>query len=59
MVIEFFKNFKLQVSRNADQYPAFFAVYNMETSEIISFYQVPILAHILVVYCSLPELELL
>ncbi|KAJ9680964.1 hypothetical protein PVL29_020063 [Vitis rotundifolia] len=27
------------VSRNADQYPAFFAVYNMETTEIISFYQ--------------------
>ncbi|RVW85157.1 Light-mediated development protein DET1 [Vitis vinifera] len=28
-----------KVSRNADQYPAFFAVYNMETTEIISFYQ--------------------
>ncbi|XP_034708751.1 light-mediated development protein DET1 isoform X3 [Vitis riparia] len=30
---------KTLVSRNADQYPAFFAVYNMETTEIISFYQ--------------------
>ncbi|KAI9078754.1 hypothetical protein K1719_039212 [Acacia pycnantha] len=28
-----------QVSRNADQHPAFFAVYNMETTEIVSFYQ--------------------
>lgn len=27
------------VSRNADSYPAFFAVYNMETTEIIAFYQ--------------------
>lgn len=29
-----------QVSRNADQHPAFFAVYNMETTEIAAFYQV-------------------
>ncbi|CAK9141834.1 unnamed protein product [Ilex paraguariensis] len=27
------------VSRNADNHPAFFAVYNMETTEIIAFYQ--------------------
>ncbi|XP_030513873.1 light-mediated development protein DET1 isoform X1 [Rhodamnia argentea] len=27
------------VSRNADQHPAFFAVYNMETTEIVAFYQ--------------------
>ncbi|KAF7837373.1 light-mediated development protein DET1 isoform X1 [Senna tora] len=27
------------VSRNADHHPAFFAVYNMETTEIVSFYQ--------------------
>ncbi|CAI9783415.1 unnamed protein product [Fraxinus pennsylvanica] len=27
------------VARNADNHPAFFAVYNMETAEIISFYQ--------------------
>ncbi|KAF8379867.1 hypothetical protein HHK36_029316 [Tetracentron sinense] len=27
------------VSRNADHHPAFFAVYNMETTEIIAFYQ--------------------
>ncbi|CAL9030075.1 unnamed protein product [Prunus brigantina] len=27
------------VSRNADQHPAFFAVYNMETTEIAAFYQ--------------------
>ncbi|CAA7410958.1 unnamed protein product [Spirodela intermedia] len=27
------------VSRSAEQYPAFFAVYNMETTEIISFHQ--------------------
>ncbi|XP_057972150.1 light-mediated development protein DET1 isoform X2 [Malania oleifera] len=27
------------VSRNADHYPAFFAVYNMETTEIIAFYK--------------------
>ncbi|XP_058105205.1 light-mediated development protein DET1 isoform X5 [Magnolia sinica] len=27
------------VSRNTDQLPAFFAVYNMETTEIIAFYQ--------------------
>ncbi|KAG6732984.1 hypothetical protein I3842_01G204400 [Carya illinoinensis] len=27
------------VSRNADQHPAFFAVYNMETTDIIAFYQ--------------------
>lgn len=31
---------QLQVSRNADQHPAFFAVYNMETTDIIAFYQV-------------------
>lgn len=30
----------LQVSRNADNHPAFFAVYNMESTEIIAFYQV-------------------
>lgn len=29
----------LSVSRNADQQPAFFAVYNMETTEIVAFYQ--------------------
>lgn len=29
-----------QVSRNADSHPSFFAVYNMETTEIIAFYQV-------------------
>ncbi|PWA41427.1 light-mediated development protein DET1 [Artemisia annua] len=29
----------LQVSRNADNHPAFFAVYNMESTEIIAFYQ--------------------
>jgi de-etiolated-1 len=28
------------VSRNADNHPAFFAVYNMETTEIIAFYQI-------------------
>lgn len=28
------------VSRNADNQPAFFAVYNMETTEIIAFYQI-------------------
>lgn len=33
-------SFKLQVSRNADNHPAFLAVYNMETTEIIAFYQV-------------------
>ncbi|KAF5452832.1 hypothetical protein F2P56_027795 [Juglans regia] len=27
------------VSRNADQHPAFLAVYNMETTEIVAFYQ--------------------
>ncbi|KAK4748008.1 hypothetical protein SAY87_014594 [Trapa incisa] len=27
------------VSRNADHHPAFFAVYNMETTEIVAFYQ--------------------
>ncbi|XWS63244.1 hypothetical protein CRYUN_Cryun06bG0078800 [Craigia yunnanensis] len=27
------------VSRNTDQHPAFFAVYNMETTEIVAFYQ--------------------
>ncbi|KAL3625245.1 acid phosphatase det1 [Castilleja foliolosa] len=27
------------VARNADTHPAFFAVYNMETTEIVSFYQ--------------------
>ncbi|KAK1273764.1 Light-mediated development protein DET1 [Acorus gramineus] len=27
------------VSRNTDQHPAFFAVYNMETTEVIAFYQ--------------------
>lgn len=30
----------LQVSRNTDQHPAFFAVYNIETTEIIAFHQV-------------------
>ncbi|KAK6921516.1 De-etiolated protein 1, Det1 [Dillenia turbinata] len=29
----------LQASRNTDHHPAFFAVYNMETTDIISFYQ--------------------
>ncbi|KAI3715251.1 hypothetical protein L6452_22224 [Arctium lappa] len=28
------------VSRNADNHPAFFAVYNMESTEIIAFYQI-------------------
>lgn len=28
------------VSRNADNHPAFFAVYNMETTEIVAFYQI-------------------
>ncbi|KAM7491055.1 hypothetical protein LguiA_033976 [Lonicera macranthoides] len=28
------------VSRNADSHPSFFAVYNMETTEIIAFYQI-------------------
>ncbi|GAV69101.1 Det1 domain-containing protein [Cephalotus follicularis] len=28
-----------QVSRNADNHPSFFAVYNMETTEIVAFYQ--------------------
>ncbi|XP_057467759.1 light-mediated development protein DET1 isoform X2 [Actinidia eriantha] len=28
-----------QMSRNADHHPAFFAVYNMETTEVIAFYQ--------------------
>ncbi|KAK6253147.1 hypothetical protein QUC31_014867 [Theobroma cacao] len=28
-----------QISRNTDQHPAFFAVYNMETTEIVAFYQ--------------------
>ncbi|VFQ61625.1 unnamed protein product [Cuscuta campestris] len=27
------------ISRNADNHPAFFAVYNMETTEIVAFYQ--------------------
>ncbi|XP_021282131.1 light-mediated development protein DET1 isoform X3 [Herrania umbratica] len=27
------------ISRNTDQHPAFFAVYNMETTEIVAFYQ--------------------
>ncbi|KAI9165764.1 hypothetical protein LWI28_019969 [Acer negundo] len=27
------------VSRNADQHPAFFAVYNMETTEVVAYYQ--------------------
>jgi de-etiolated-1 len=31
---------KPQVSRNADHHPAFVAVYNMATTEIVSFYQV-------------------
>lgn len=31
---------KPQVSRNADHHPAFVAVYNMDTTEIVSFYQV-------------------
>ncbi|KAM7266619.1 hypothetical protein ACFE04_004516 [Oxalis oulophora] len=30
---------ELQVSRNADHHPSFFAIYNMETTEIIAFYQ--------------------
>lgn len=30
----------MQVSRNADNHPAFFAVYNMESTEIVAFYQV-------------------
>lgn len=30
----------IQVSRSADQHPAFFAVYNMETTEFVAFYQV-------------------
>ncbi|KAM7280665.1 hypothetical protein ACFE04_007799 [Oxalis oulophora] len=30
---------ELQVSRNADHHPSFFAIYNMETTEIITFYQ--------------------
>ncbi|KAH7520868.1 hypothetical protein FEM48_Zijuj08G0191400 [Ziziphus jujuba var. spinosa] len=29
----------LQMSRSADHHPAFFAVYNMETTEIVAFYQ--------------------
>nr|XP_011468775.1 PREDICTED: light-mediated development protein DET1 isoform X1 [Fragaria vesca subsp. vesca] len=29
----------VQVSRNTDLHPAFFAVYNMETTEIVAFYQ--------------------
>ncbi|MBA0601590.1 hypothetical protein Gorai_004763 [Gossypium raimondii] len=29
----------LKASRNTDQLPAFFAVYNMETTEIVAFYQ--------------------
>lgn len=28
------------MSRSADHHPAFFAVYNMETTEIVAFYQV-------------------
>jgi len=35
-----FHAFKPQVSRNADHHPAFVAVYNMDTTEIVSFYQV-------------------
>lgn len=34
---------KPQVSRNADHHPAFVAVYNMDTTEIVSFYQVNLL----------------
>lgn len=30
----------LQVSRSADHHPSFFAVYNMDTTEIVAFYQV-------------------
>jgi len=40
----------LQVSRNADQHPAFFAVYNMETTEIVAFYQVTSVAVSYVLY---------
>lgn len=28
------------MGRNADHLPAFFAVYNMETTDIVAFYQV-------------------
>lgn len=35
-----FHAFKPQVARNADHHPAFVAVYNMDTTEIVSFYQV-------------------
>lgn len=35
-----FLTWKFQASRNTDQLPAFFAVYNMETTEIVAFYQV-------------------
>lgn len=31
------------MGRNSDNHPAFFAVYNMETTEIISFYQVSLI----------------
>lgn len=36
---------KSQVSRNADSHPAFFAMYNMETTEIVAFYQVLFTGH--------------
>jgi len=42
------------VSRNADQHPAFFAVYNMETTEIVAFYQnsAEDLYHLFEQYCD-------
>ena len=40
----------LHVSRNADQHPAFFAVYNMETTEIVAFYQVTSVAVSYILY---------
>uniref|UniRef100_A0A7N2MV30 Light-mediated development protein DET1 n=1 Tax=Quercus lobata TaxID=97700 RepID=A0A7N2MV30_QUELO len=43
-----------KVSRNADQHPAFFAVYNMETTEIVAFYQnsAEDLYHLFEQYCD-------
>lgn len=44
---------ELQVARNADNHPAFFAVYNMETAEIISFYQVSVILILLLIFLHL------
>ncbi|KAL4631726.1 hypothetical protein ACB092_04G000500 [Castanea dentata] len=44
----------VQGARNADHFPAFFAVYNMETTEIVAFYQnsAEDLYHLFEQYCN-------